>query len=110
MNEMTAGEAADELEELKNGHIVENDPFYNKLIDYSASALRRVKSGELAEVVHAHWIDYMADKKDWLRDDGKSVFIECSACHEKLCRNLMLSEKYCPACGALMDGKDDSHA
>jgi hypothetical protein len=52
MNEMTAGEAADELEELKNGHIVENDPFYNKLIGYAASILRRVVSGELAEVVH----------------------------------------------------------
>jgi len=75
----------------------------------AVEVLRRVASGELAEVVHAHWTDYMADKKDWLRDDGKTVFIECSVCHEKLCRNLMLSEKYCPACGALMDGKDDSH-
>ena len=95
--------------------ILENCPIKSGIVyipfevkNAAVEVLRRVASGELAEVVHAHWIDYMADKKDWLRDDGKSVFIECSACHEKLCRNLMLSEKYCPNCGAIML-EDNSH-
>jgi hypothetical protein len=120
MNEMTPLKAAENLESMVNGvtlyqkgtevlpNYVSLSPHCIELLSFAASTLRRVASGELAEVKHAHWIDYMADKKDWLRDDGKSVFIECSACHEKLCRNLMLSEKYCPNCGAIML-EDNSH-
>ena len=100
-NGMTAGGVADELEELKNGHIVENDPFYNKLIDYVTSILRRVASGELAEVVHAQWIELPFGRH------------KCSNC-KHLCAfdgdGTDYISPHCPVCGALMDGKDDSHA
>ncbi|MDD3142537.1 MAG: hypothetical protein PHX08_26730 [Lachnospiraceae bacterium] len=60
-------------------------------------------------VIHAHWIDYMPDKKDWVRNDGKSVFIECSKCHEIVIRNFNGSAKYCNNCGAIMDGREESN-
>mgnify|MGYP000930045827 CR=1 FL=1 len=111
MPDLTPKEAADiiEIHNLVHARKESQAIFITKAMDLAIHLLRKIASGEYAPVVHAHWIDYMADKKDWLRDDGKTVFIECSVCHEKLCRNLMLSEKYCPYCGAIMDEREDNH-
>ncbi|MCK9576607.1 MAG: hypothetical protein M0R51_11845 [Clostridia bacterium] len=69
-----------------------------------AEVLRRVVSGELVEVVHAHWIEM---------DDDCSNLWKCSHCglvwemsnDDTPQENEMFQ---CPKCGALM-GKGDSH-
>ena len=112
MNKMKPEECANELEELKNGHIVENDPFYNKLIDYAASILRRVAASELKPVIHAHWFE------DTEPADGDIRCSNCGIawpiCVQKYLQHVGVKKwtnflKICPDCGALMDEKDDSH-
>lgn len=73
---------------------------------YSASVLRRVASGELAPVVHAHWIKrYDTLSQDYNSDDN--WYYECSKCGGADSE----PAKYCHRCNATMDesGKDDSH-
>lgn len=53
--------------------------------------------GEFCQVVHAHWIEH-------LEDFGEIFFVECSACHSS--KNVDES-RFCPDCGAIMDGKVD---
>lgn len=65
-----------------------------------ASMLRKIASGEYTSVVHAHW-----EQKDC------SKWPICSNCGKPtLSRGYCPAHSnYCPSCGALMDGKDDSH-
>ena len=108
MNEMTAEEAAE---------IIMNPSGYgtherNMAECIASSTLRRVASGELAEVVHAHWIGgYSCKNGQWNYTPP-----ECSNCHNTVTNG---ETPYCPFCDALMgepdmeilqDGKDDSHA
>lgn len=67
----------------------------------AAAAERKIAAGEYKQVVHAHWVDYCV--RDW----------HCSACKAELtghydghCENDL--PKYCPSCGALMNGKEDT--
>jgi len=62
MNEMTPLKAAENLEnEIKNFDmsmpISAEECIRRDTMRFVASILRRVASGELAEVVHAHWIE-----------------------------------------------------
>jgi hypothetical protein len=69
----------------------------------AASILRRVASGELVPVVHGRWIGHFED--DSKAGPGQ---VCCSNCGVKL--NVSFPRgNCCPSCGALMDGKDDSH-
>ncbi len=105
-NEMTAGEAAEKLE-----YKATLFPGMKDELLYAASILRRVASGELAEVVHAHWI-HAPRGNDYFSD-----CLKCSACGYELADD-EVANKGCPNCRALMDesdvrqthnGKDDSH-
>ncbi len=102
MNEMTAEEVADILEQKYNIQ----GPAKIVIDELNARAvavnyLRKIASGEYAPVVHAHWKHY------------SDIFPpECSNCNwdteDDEYRNDVMTP-YCPSCGALMDGKDDSH-
>ena len=76
----------------------------------AASILRRVASGELRPVVHAHWIP---DSSNPDNDPLIAMTIEakmplrCSYCGGKFIGS---ESKYCGDCGALMDEKDDNDA
>ncbi|MFA5659125.1 MAG: hypothetical protein WC900_07560 [Oscillospiraceae bacterium] len=117
-NEMTAGEAAEILNHLANTDYVDYDNALEAM-RYSASILRRVASGELAEVVHGH-----AVLKH--RHIGSYKYADCPECRAEIeiehpvecdipyCSNCgaQLAESFqnvCPRCGAILDGKDDSH-
>lgn len=103
--EMTAEEAANKLEAQAQCCRDVDDMEDEEPLSYAASILRRVASGELAEVIHAHWIQGTRKVIDGY-DYGYEPTYTCSHCHHE--------EEYrktpcCPNCGALMDGKDDSH-
>jgi hypothetical protein len=64
-----------------------------------AAALIRIPVADVRENVHAQWI---------LVDDGTYLaYWECSNCHNECYVEGEMRMKYCPACGAIMDGGDD---
>lgn len=83
--------------------------YWSRCAGEAASILRRVASGELRSVVHAHWIpDSSNPGNDPLI--ATAIFenwqFRCSHCGDKIIGS---KSKHCGKCGALMDGKDDSH-
>jgi hypothetical protein len=107
MPEMTAAEAAEKVESFINyaGDTLDDALGFNlrRTIGAASSILRRVASGELAPVIHAHWTGGYAHKGDvWTYTQP-----QCSNCHNAVIGG---TTKYCPSCGALMDGKDDEDA
>ena len=111
-NEMTAEEAAEILENMAEKDFQSDGAHFeadeNIAINYAASILRRVASGELRPVVHAHWIP---DSSNPDNDPLIAMTIEakmplrCSYCGGKFIGS---ESKYCGDCGALMDEKDDN--
>lgn len=108
-NRMTAGEAAERIYRLlANGKCMDGlvsikGDYFEDALELAASILRRVASGKLAEVIHAHWNYTSRPNEDCM--GGSHGVIECSHCKE----DYGAEYDHCPSCGALMDGKDDSH-
>lgn len=127
MNEMTAGEAEKVLEEdARQAHQILEAPtiFYDtksmpggiKTMQkceaaylLAASVLRAIAAGEYKRVVHARW--------KLVSESTQCDLVKCTHCGRSIAvaRNVPLDEwraakPYCDQCGALMDGKDDSHA
>lgn len=68
--------------------------------------LLRQPAADVAEVVHGQWL--RADD-DW----NSLTTIQCSLCSEEWCFETdddvsLLNYKYCPNCGAKMDGGNDN--
>lgn len=66
--------------------------------------LAKVPAADVAEVVHGEWL--RADD-DW----NSLTTIQCSLCSEEWCFETdddvsLLNYKYCPNCGARMDGRN----
>ena len=94
MAEITPLEAAKRIEEHNRIHS-HKEPhafFIRQALDIAASYLRAIAAGEYKRVVHGHII-------------GRGYDLHCSICGE----SADIGNNYCPSCGALMDGKDDSH-
>lgn len=73
--------------------------------DEELELLRRVASGELAPVIHAHWI---------VNTDDFTPKKRCSACgyNKPIIAGENVGQEpdtHCPSCDALMDGKEDNH-
>ena len=56
-----------------------------------------VPAADIAPVVHGQWI---------LRHIGAGHYWECSVCHTNPCIYVTEHTKFCPNCGARMDGGD----
>lgn len=72
--------------------------------DYAAAfaEIRKLPAADVAEVVHGEW---MRSDDDW----NSLTTIQCSICGEEWCFETdddvsLLNYKYCPNCGAKMDG------
>ena len=76
--------------------------------DYAYSAMdiiKRLLAADVAEVVHGEWL---RSDDDW----NSLTTIQCSICGEEWCFETdddvsLLNYKYCPNCGAKMDGGND---
>lgn len=62
------------------------------------SIVDKVPTADVAEVKHGEWL---------LRHVGHGHYWECSICHTNPCIYVTKDTKYCPNCGAKMDGKGD---
>jgi len=89
-NEMTPQEIAEKLLYLDS--LIESDEDV-RVLSAAASIVRKVADGEYAPIVHGKWI---------ICSDGYYPY--CSKCKQEPKSGKM--SKYCPSCGALMDGKD----
>ena len=56
-------------------------------------------AADVAPVVHGDWL---------LRHIGVGHYWECSACHTNPCIYVTEHTKFCPNCGARMDGDSDA--
>ena len=71
-------------------------------------AIRELPAADVAEVVHGEWLRH---DDDW----DSLTTIQCSLCSEEWCFETdddvsLLNYKYCPNCGARMDGGKDDEA
>ena len=78
--------------------------------DYATafSEIRKLPAADVAPVVHGEW---MLSDDDWY----SLTTIQCSICGEEWCFETdddvrLLNYKYCPNCGARMDGGDSDAA
>lgn len=55
-------------------------------------------AADVAPVVHGEWL---------LRHEGCGHYWECSVCHTNPCIYVTEHTKFCPNCGARMDGGDN---
>lgn len=56
------------------------------------------RPADVAPVVHGEWL---------LRHEGYGHYWECSVCHTNPCIYVTEHTKFCPNCGAKMDGGDN---
>ena len=68
--------------------------------DSAINALRNAPSADVAPVVHGRW-----EAKGYVC--GESEF-ECSVCHKTEWRTSISRFRWCPFCGARMDGDSDA--
>ena len=64
-------------------------------------AIKKMPKGiivDVAPVVHGEWL---------LRHEGYGHYWECSSCHKNPCIYVTKDTRYCPNCGAKMDGGED---
>lgn len=90
---------------LANGSVLGR---HTGLADCIASEISGLPAADVAEVVHGEWL--RADD-DW----NSLTTIQCSLCSEEWCFETdddvsLLNYKYCPNCGAKMDGGADNEA
>lgn len=77
-------------------------------------SLRRIPAADVAPVVHGRWVpsedDF--DDDDVLFDVEEWCDWQCNACGEDICYDdpmpPRLLPRFCPNCGAKMDGRDET--
>lgn len=64
-------------------------------------AIRELPAADVAEVHHAHW-----EEADWREYDAQipKAAIVCSDCRNAFKKGSLRIQRFCPACGAKMDG------
>jgi hypothetical protein len=74
-------------------------PAQNRMLDCLKAAVIRISAADVAPVVHAEWV---------VCGDGDNVPWMCSHCGKTTAHKYkVMYGKYCPHCGAKMDGGAD---
>ena len=106
-NTMTPLEAAEKLE-ITAKWLDDKEDFGcgQDAMRYAASFLRSIAAGEYKRVVHGHWTKQIFNA----HSAGYSVcYYNHAECDVNPAGLMEAQYDICPFCGALMDGKDDSH-
>ena len=75
-------------------------PAQNRMLDCLKAAVIRISAADVAPVVHAEWV---------VCGDGDNVPWMCSHCGKTTAHKYkVMYGKYCPHCGAKMDGGDNT--
>lgn len=84
---------------LKNDLIEDKDGnAVGRITHIPIDVLRNAPTADVEQVKHAYWIETPYDfSQSWL------AFARCSNCHSP---TPVVKYKYCPCCGAKMDGKE----
>ena len=75
-----------------------------RVVGVYKSDIEKMPTADAAEVVHAKW---------QLLDECSNAGVYCSVCHKAVFRenawykNVHIKSKFCPNCGAKMDGKHE---
>lgn len=69
---------------------------HSGISDCIASEIFELPAADVAPVVHGEWL---------LRHIGYGHYWECSVCHKNPCIYVTEDTKFCPNCGARMDGE-----
>ena len=69
-----------------------------KLVEATRDYIASLSAADVAPVVHGEWI---------LKHIGAGHYWECSVCHKNPCIYVTPDTKFCPNCGAKMDGDQD---
>ena len=90
---------------LANGSVLGR---HTGLADCIARDISGLPAADVADVVHGEWL---RSDDDW----NSLTTIQCSLCSEEWCFETdddvsLLNYKYCPNCGARMDGGKDDEA
>lgn len=90
----------------------ENSVAQNRMLSIIQMDILKLPAADVAPVVHGRWIPSESD----FDDDDTLVDVEewrdwqCSVCREDICCDdpmpMRLLSKYCPNCGAKMDGAE----
>jgi len=98
MNEMTPQECAEHFENTVHAlHLINGDKNDIAILKYAAATMRKLAAGELVEVVHGRW----EEERD---PYGKLVGWN----HKECGRMTQEATRFCPSCGALMDGGNNN--
>ena len=71
------------------------DDAYGQGWDDTLCSIEHIPAADVAPVVHGEWL---------LRHEGYGHYWECSSCHKNPCIYVTKDTRYCPNCGAKMDG------
>jgi hypothetical protein len=77
------------------------DDAYEQGWDDALCCLEHIPAADVAPVVHGDWL---------LRHIGVGHYWECSICHTNPCIYITEHTKFCPNCGARMDGDSNAKA
>lgn len=87
---------------------------HDEQCNYAIFCVESAPAADVTPVVHAMWIPSESDfdDDDTLFDVEEWCDWQCSACREDICYDdpmpMRLLPKYCPNCGAKMDGGDNN--
>lgn len=90
------------LETLKNyrdAHADVDDADGCELIEDVMREINAQATADVAPVVHGEWL---------LRHEGYGHYWECSSCHKNPCIYVTKDTRYCPNCGAKMEGDTEN--
>ena len=91
----------------KQGSVFEQDAEIDTASLYVYSECKAIiKDLPSVQPRRGKWIGYNADDKDWQRDDGSPVFMNCSECHGAVINNGSAHWNFCPNCGCRMEEGD----
>ncbi len=77
------------------------------LNEQACEQIKCMPTEDVAPVNHGHWTGFVKSAFHGCDDLGDPIYHDVTVWHCSVCnRKTVIKEKFCPNCGAKMDGKD----